>query len=599
MDALRPQDPARIGAYQLLARLGAGGMGQVYLGRSPGGRLVAVKVIRDEISDHPDALVRFRREVATVETVRSAYTAQLIEASLDTSPYWLATEYVSGPTLRGAVGASGPFPPDSALRLFAALAEGLAAVHVYGVTHRDLKPQNVILSPQGPQLIDFGIARGLEQTILTREGVASGTPGFTAPEVLLRNEVGPAADVFALGATLAYTATGRPPYGAGDAAAVNFRTVYEDIDLEGVRPELAVLIRACVAKDPAQRPDPAAVIAGCAVDSPLASDPHYRAVAQAVGPALEHGAMTSTASNAHPQPGTGPEPDTLRAAGTGVRTRPEEGGPATREVGGPAVTESTRSPGTTAPSDRPDPQRRPGRAPRGTTWLAVCAVALAAPLTVWLLPESGNEGGGTARPEATLSGQPAASSPAGRSPGGDSPAAGPPDYLANDRVSHDRWTLSPDSYQAALGSGSCDPDDFPEESPPDGLTSSVTHTTGSDTATVSMRPKDVGEGKRPKPYYVSVGVRPPHETDRATGRPLTAVSKGIGFTSKPVDLYARWSSGGTVRLRYPDDFRAHFGDRAVDAIPVGDDRGDWTVVIYHVEDGPSAYASVVCNGFHA
>ncbi|MFF1911890.1 serine/threonine-protein kinase [Streptomyces sp. NPDC058239] len=215
MEELRPQDPAQIGAYRILARLGAGGMGQVYLGRSPGGRLVAVKVIRDEINDHPEALARFRREAATVEAVRSAYTAQLIEASLDSSPYWLATEYVPGPTLRGAVSTGGPFPPDSALRLFAALAEGLAAVHVHEVTHRDLKPQNVILAPQGPQLIDFGIARGLEQTILTRDGMAPGTPGYTAPEVVLRNEVGPAADVFALGATIAHTAIRRPSQGHG------------------------------------------------------------------------------------------------------------------------------------------------------------------------------------------------------------------------------------------------------------------------------------------------------------------------------------------------------------------------------------------------
>ncbi|MGW2090510.1 serine/threonine-protein kinase, partial [Streptomyces sp. NPDC001880] len=287
MDALRPQDPVRMGAYHLLARLGAGGMGQVYLGRSPGGRLVAVKVIREEISDHPEALARFRRETATVEAVRSAYTAQLIEASLDAPPYWLATEYVSGPTLRGAVGASGPFPPDSALRLLAALAEGLAAVHAHGVTHRDLKPHNVILSPQGPQLIDFGIARGLEQTILTRDGMVSGTPGYTAPEVLLRNEVGPAADVFALGATLAWTATGRPPFGTGEPAAVSYRTVHEDIDLAGVRPELAALVRQCVAKDPADRPEPAAVIARCAVDSPLASDTHYRMLVRTVEPVPE------------------------------------------------------------------------------------------------------------------------------------------------------------------------------------------------------------------------------------------------------------------------------------------------------------------------
>ncbi|MYQ51741.1 MULTISPECIES: serine/threonine-protein kinase, partial [unclassified Streptomyces] len=279
MDELRPQDPSRIGAYRLVARLGAGGMGQVFLGRSPGGRLVAVKVIRDEISDHPEAMARFRREVATVRTVRSAWTAQLVDASLDAPPYWLATEYVAGPTLRQAVEESGPFPPGGTVRLAAALAEGLAAVHAHGVTHRDLKPQNVILAPQGPQLIDFGIARGLDQTVLTREGMASGTPGFAAPEVVRHNEAGPAADVFALGATLAYTATGRPPYGTGDPAVVSYRAVHEDIDLDGVEGSLAGLIRSCVAKAPADRPSPAEVIARCAVDSALALDPHYRSLA--------------------------------------------------------------------------------------------------------------------------------------------------------------------------------------------------------------------------------------------------------------------------------------------------------------------------------
>nr|BBJ52056.1 hypothetical protein SAVMC3_46850 [Streptomyces avermitilis] len=186
-------------------------MGQVYLGRSPGGRLVAIKVIRDEITDHPEALARFRREVETAGAVRSAYTANLIDASLDAAPYWLATEYVSGPTLGGAVTERGPFPPDSARRLFAALAEALASVHGYGVTHRDLKPQNVILSGQGPLLIDFGIARNTTDTALTQTGLAPGTPGFTAPEVLTHNQVTSAADVFALGATIANAATGRPP----------------------------------------------------------------------------------------------------------------------------------------------------------------------------------------------------------------------------------------------------------------------------------------------------------------------------------------------------------------------------------------------------
>ncbi|WP_123529474.1 serine/threonine-protein kinase [Streptomyces sp. 840.1] len=580
MDALRPQDPARIGAYQLLARLGAGGMGQVYLGRSPGGRLVAVKVIRDEISDHPEVLARFRREAATVETVRSVYTAQLIEASLGTSPYWLATEYVPGPTLRAAVGAGGPFPPDSALRLLAALAEGLAAVHVHGVTHRDLKPHNVILSPQGPQLIDFGIARAVDQSVLTREGMVSGTPGYTAPEVLLGNEAGPAADVFALGATLAYTATGRPPYGTGDAASVSYRSVHEEIDLAGVRPDLAALIRMCVDKDPAERPQPAVVIALCGVDSPLASDAHYGRLVRSAGP----GAVPGDEITRPMVPGARAEPETVPARDTTAPTRRAEHEPADQPVAAPA------------PADA-EPSGSPGRgsARRGRVWAAVCAVAIAVPLTVWLLPETDGKGSdASAEPGATVSGRPAAS----RSATADR-TAGPPGHIENDRVSKDRWTLSDDPGQAALGSGRCVPDRVPESFPPAGLMSSVSHTSGSDTASVSMRFEDAGKGKRPAPYYVSVGVRPPHETDRATGRPLASGAKGIGFTSKPVDIYSHWSSGGAVSLTYPDDFRAHFGAKTLDAIPVGDDRGDWTVMIYRVDGGPKEYTPVVCNGFHA
>ncbi|MER5358485.1 protein kinase [Streptomyces sp. NPDC002785] len=574
MEELRPQDPAQIGAYRILARLGAGGMGQVYLGRSPGGRLVAVKVIRDEIDDHPEALARFRREAATVEAVRSAYTAQLIEASLDTSPYWLATEYVPGPTLRGAVGAGGPFPPDSALRLFAALAEGLAAVHVHGVTHRDLKPHNVILAPQGPQLIDFGIARGLEQTILTRDGMAPGTPGYAAPEVVLRNEVGPAADVFALGATIAYTATGRPPYGTGDAAAVSYRTVHEDIDLAGVRPTLAALIRQCVAKDPAERPELAAVIAGCAVDSALATDAHYRSVTRDTEPAPVPVHLSTPASETEPE--------------TEALTQPTDRVPENHVAKRAAETVPPGTPDTT-PHDGPDHQRQPARTARRRGWLAACAVALVVPVTFWLLPEQDSQTPADAPTTDVTASRSATKGPAGR----------PPDHIVNNRVSQDRWTLSDVPKEAARGIGSCDLASFAEFSPPINLLSSVSHTTGSDTASVALRPKTAGQGKRPAPYYISVGVRPPHETDRATGRPLRSVSKGIGFTSKPIDIYSRWSSGGTIKLKYPDDFRAHFGNRTVDAIPVGDDRGDWTVVLYHVEGGPTKYTSVVCNGFHA
>lgn len=218
---------------------------------------------------------------------------------------------------------------------------------------------------------------------------------------------------------------------------------------------------------------------------------------------------------------------------------------------------------------------------------------LAASAVVWQLtgPDGGATGGSGASGASDTSSRPPATAP--------STPAGPPDHILNDRESEDRWTLSEDAGEAGYGMGSCDPASLPMDRLSMNLQSGVSHTTGSDTATVTLRPKESGEGERPAPYYLSVGVRPPHGTDRATGRPTTSVAKGIGFTSKPFDVYSRWSSDGTITLRYPDDFRAHFGDRVVDAIPVGDDRGDWTVVFYHVEGGPTEYTSVVCNGFHA
>lgn len=583
MDELRPQDPARIGAYQLIARLGAGGMGQVYLGRSPGGRLVAVKVIRDEISDHPEALARFRREAATVEAVRSAGTARLIEASLDAAPYWLATEYVSGPTLRAAVRSHGPFPPGSALKLFAALAEGLSAVHVHGVTHRDLKPQNVILSPQGPQLIDFGIARSLGQTVLTRDGMGPGTPGFAAPEVVLRNEVGPAADVFALGATLAYTATGRAPFGSGDAASVSYRAVHEDIDVTGVPAALAQLIRDCVSKDPADRPDPASVIARCAVDSALVTDAHYRSLnGTGTGAVREAGAAAAedVATVGEDVGGTGEMATAVRADATAVRGDTTAVRAEAEVVREEAATASTRAHGGADPDASAAPSAPQGLTPydgaehrtagartgrRGAMGLAAVAAALAASVTAWLLsgqPDGGKDGAG---PTAGAARSPGAEGPG--SPTTAAPASGPPDYIVSDRESRDRWTLSDDPWQAAQGIGSCDLPGLGMASLPANLNSSVSHTTGSDTASVQLRPEKAGRGKRPAPYYVAVGVRPPHGTDPATGRPTRAVGKGIGFTSKPVDVFSEWSSGGTITFRYPEDFRGHFGDRTIDAIP--------------------------------
>ncbi|GAA2693482.1 MULTISPECIES: DUF4232 domain-containing protein [Actinosynnema] len=276
MQPLHASDPVEIGRYRLTGRLGSGGMGSVYLGRSPGGRLAAVKVINLGFQEDPNALERFRREVETLRTVRSAYTAALIDSETTTPPCWFATEYVPGPTLARAIKDEGGLPPDLCRALLAALAEGLADIHAHGVWHRDVKPQNVILSATGPQLIDFGIARATEQTALTQQGLATGSPGYIAPEVLTDDAVGPAADVFALGATIARAATGRPPFGDGNAYAITYRTVQVDLDLDGVEPELAALITAITDRDPARRPSPQEIIERCQPAPQLVEHPAYR-----------------------------------------------------------------------------------------------------------------------------------------------------------------------------------------------------------------------------------------------------------------------------------------------------------------------------------
>ncbi|TMQ93058.1 serine/threonine protein kinase [Actinomadura soli] len=278
MDPLRPEDPPEIGGYPLIARIGAGGMGQVYLGLTGGGRHVALKVIREDF-DGPQALARFRREVATVERVRSRFAAAMVGAGLDAPPYWLATEYVPGPTLRQAVAEHGPLPPDTCLRLLAALAQGLLEIHGQGVQHRDLKPGNVILAPDGPRLIDFGIARGEGQTQITQTGAWNGTPGYVAPEVVREQEPVPASDVFSLAGTVAHAATGRPPFGGGRIEAIIHRTLDGDIDLDGADPRVAELVRLCAAKEPGTRISLERLLEIAASTAALADDPDYRRVA--------------------------------------------------------------------------------------------------------------------------------------------------------------------------------------------------------------------------------------------------------------------------------------------------------------------------------
>jgi serine/threonine protein kinase len=244
----------------MVGRLGQGGMGQVFLGVSPGGRPVAVKAIRPELASDPQFRIRFAREVAAARTVSGMFTAMVVGADVDGPIAWLATAYVPGPSLAEAVNEHGPLPEASLLALAAGLAEALAAIHAAGVTHRDLKPSNVLLAEDGPRVIDFGISRAAESTTLTQTGLTIGSPGFMSPEQAIGTEVGPPSDIFSLGTVLAFAATGKGPFGGGTTASLLYRVVHETPDLDGVPAAVRPLIERCLVKDPAQRPTAVALL---------------------------------------------------------------------------------------------------------------------------------------------------------------------------------------------------------------------------------------------------------------------------------------------------------------------------------------------------
>ncbi|MBZ4319105.1 serine/threonine protein kinase [Streptomyces huiliensis] len=562
MEPLRPHDPPAIGPHTLLARLGSGGMGQVYLGRSPGGRQLAIKVIREDFAQSGEASARFRREVATVGAVRSAYTANLVDASLETVPYWLATEYVPGPTLTRATGERGPLPPETCFRLFAALAEALAQVHGHGITHRDLKPHNIILSPVGPKLIDFGIARGAEQTALTRTGIAPGTPGYTAPEVITRNEVSFAADVFALGATMACAATGRPPYGEGSLESVVYRVVHGEVDAAGLEPRLADLVRACTAADPAARPALSEVIERCAVRSSLVDDPVYRAVA-ALGESAPEDVPAALAAGLIPE----------------------------RPLGAAGAPGGAYTP-TYVPPQPAGPPRRPRR------WSAYAAAAVASAVVGGvaaygvLRPDGGDDG---KEPEVVAQGT-------GRATPGVSGGGGPkvpPAYVEQADSYRGSWQHKEGGLSFE---GQCTE---PPEEGLDNLQTSISDPQNPDGDTppgkvrIGFRLKYL-IGKFEKPYYVSVAVKSPHWIDEETGKPNPHQGNignlDLGYTSKPVNLFGddpqKW-----VYLTFPDDFgRTVRGKTEATRVPVTNDPGGWTVNFLHVR-GPQQYKSFACGGF--
>ncbi|MGA5604796.1 protein kinase domain-containing protein [Streptomyces griseoincarnatus] len=258
---MRPLDmdePTVVGPYRLLGRLGSGGMGRVYLGRSAGGRTVAVKIVHPHFALDEEFRARFRREVDAARRVGGAWTAPVLDADPDARVPWVATAYAAGPSLTAAVTELGPLPEHTVRTLGAGLAEALTAVHGLGLVHRDVKPSNVLLTLDGPLLIDFGIARATEGTAsLTSTGVSIGSPGYMSPEQILGKGVTGAADVFSLGAVLAYAATGAPPFPGDSSAALLYRVVHEPPELDGLTGDLREVTEACLDKDPSARPSPA------------------------------------------------------------------------------------------------------------------------------------------------------------------------------------------------------------------------------------------------------------------------------------------------------------------------------------------------------
>jgi eukaryotic-like serine/threonine-protein kinase len=317
---LQAGDLELIGPYRVIRRLGMGGMGQVFLGRSPGGRLLAIKVIRAELAADPQFRARFRREVAAARSVSGVFTASVVDADTEAPVPWLATAYIAGSSLADAVTRYGPWPADAVLALAAGLAEGLLAIHSAGLVHRDLKPSNVLLAEDGPRVIDFGISRALESNTVTSAGIVIGSPAFMSPEQAEGHRVGPPSDVFSLGGVLAFAATGQGPFGTGSGAALLYRLVHNPPDLDRVPAAARRLIERCLDKDPGRRPSPGDLLAelGDAALAPgwrpasLDRDVSRPGSATAVLPASANGARAGprpgppTITGAHPSGPTAP-----------------------------------------------------------------------------------------------------------------------------------------------------------------------------------------------------------------------------------------------------------------------------------------------------
>ncbi|MFG2313491.1 protein kinase domain-containing protein [Streptomyces tendae] len=415
METLQSDDPRELGGYRLLRRLGAGGMGRVYLARSPGGRTVAVKVVRPDLAADHDFRERFRHEVEIAKAVSGRFTAPVADADPDAPLPWLATSYVLGPDLTDVVAAHGALPERTVRALAAGLAAALRDIHAAGLMHRDLKPSNVLLAADGPRLIDFGIARAVDGSRMTQTGVVVGSPGYMSPEQAMGKDVGVAGDVFSLGSVLVFAATGRGAFGDGTTshAGMLYQVVHGEPDLTDVPPSLLGLVRACLMKDPAQRPAPGeivAALAGQGIDAAL-----HDWLPSAVASTIATHAAGILDLEAPGTPRTAPRPENHAATGFGPAPTMLDGasptgtaGHGTTPGGTPAPAYGTPLPGTVHIGETAEPA--PARSRRRVLGLALggaAAVAVAGGGIAWALASGDASGDAKGTPGAGTSGDPA------------------------------------------------------------------------------------------------------------------------------------------------------------------------------------------------
>jgi serine/threonine protein kinase len=353
---LRPDDPTRLGNYRLTARLGSGGMGVVYLGVSWDGAPVAVKVLRPELAGDEEFRRRFGREVAALVQVKGVCTVRVIEADSRSATPFVVTEYAPGPSLSEYIDKHGSVAPGMLFGLATGLAEALTTIHAAGIMHRDLKPSNIILTEAGPKVIDFGIARRQDTTAVTRTGMMIGSMGFMAPEQI-SGHPGPEADIFAWGVTVAYAATGRSPFGAGNTHSVLYRIMYGDADIASVPESLLPLVEASLAKDPQSRPSARQLL---------------DRLTSASRPENVHDSPTQVILARTWQSGSHPSPPAT-PAGWPYTARPSAGSSA-------AASAVTDAPTADSPSSAPpvSPAPAPGKVPIGRRMATIATSALAA-----------------------------------------------------------------------------------------------------------------------------------------------------------------------------------------------------------------------------